>query len=163
MVENACADVSSLRKELAAARMQLNEIESGAVATDLIINGVPQAADENLAEVLTKICSAAQHKPPPLRDIFRLRSKEKQNNKHAPVVVKLISSHDRSQLLRSVAMFCKAKKRSLSLSDINMHGYRQLYLHESLPKNLRAVGRGYATNEKRKISVIGEKWLRSVC
>lgn len=141
-VENACADVLTLRSELIATKAQLTALENSAVATDLIINGIPQAAGECLPEVFAKVCSVAQHKPPPLRDVFRLRSVKGngQNSSSAcPIVVKLFSANDRNRLLRSVSLFCKNKKRSLALSDIELPGYANIYLHESLSKTQREV------------------------
>lgn len=72
-VENSCAEVLALRSEIVAVRNQLNELESSAVATDLIINGIPLAVNESLPDVFARICRAVQHKTPPLRDAFRLR------------------------------------------------------------------------------------------
>lgn len=143
-VENACSDVLTLRSELITAQSQINALESNVVATDLIITGIPQTANECLPELFSKICRVAEHKAPPLRDAFRLRNgggnkQNKNNSNSTPIVVKLFSESDRNMLLKSVAVLCKSKKRSLALSDIDLAGYGSFYLHESLPKKLRLV------------------------
>lgn len=126
-----------------AAQAQLNVLESSVVATDIIITGIPQTANECLPELFTKICRVAEHKAPAIRDVFRLRNgggnNQQNNNKATPIVVKLYSAPDRNMLLKSVAVCCKARKRSLALADIDLPGYGSFFLHESLPKKLRLV------------------------
>lgn len=150
-VEMKCADVLTLRSELVAAQVQLRELESIEVATDAIINGIPQADNDNLSGVFSKICDAVQHKTPPLRDVFQLRKTKttaQKNNNHAPITVKLFSAHDRSQLFKVIAAFCKSKKRSLSLADIEQPGYGKINVYESLPTALQEV-MSYASELKR--------------
>lgn len=143
-VENACADTLLLRNELIAAENQINALEANAVATDLIITGVPQTANECLPELMAKICRTVEHKAPPLCDAFRVRSRGSSNtklkpNNSPPIVIKLFSAPDRNQLLKSVSAFCKTKQRSLALSDIDLPGYGSIHVNESLPRKLREV------------------------
>ncbi|CAD7015140.1 unnamed protein product [Ceratitis capitata] len=134
VVEYSCAKVSSLDGEPAA---QLKELQSSAVATDIIINGILQSAGENLANVFEKLCSDVNHKKLPIRDAFRLRNvkdKVRNNNNHAPIVVELFSLPDRAQLFKSIYSLCKSRNKFLSLSDVDQPGYGKVYVHESLPR-----------------------------
>lgn len=76
-----------------------------------------------------------------------------------PIVVKLYSARDRGQLFKAIAAFCKSRKTSLALSDIDEPGYGKIYLHESLSKSLREV-MSYATELKRKKLVMAAFSIR---
>lgn len=95
-------------------------------------------------EIFSKICQAVNNEMPAVREAFRVPVKEHNGSQQrdktsSPIVVKLFSSYARSQLFKSVAGFCKAKKRALKLNDIAIDGSASIHIHESLSKANREI------------------------
>jgi len=136
-----------------------SELESQAnelISTDLIINGIPENTEKACFDVFKSVCTAVGLQTPPVREIFRLPSKQtndssarnenhsapQNNNNHSSksaIIVKLFSAQVRNELFKAVAKYCKASKKPLSLQDLGIDGNAQIHIHECLSKSNREL------------------------
>lgn len=126
-----------LKKEIVLLKTEVNECLNQTLSTDIIVNGLPYADNENIEHIFAKICESLGLPELKTRSAFRVKSRN--NSKTASVIVKLVSSADRPTLFKSVARFCKSKNRPLLLKDAGFDADGKIHMHECLTNNNREV------------------------
>lgn len=136
LIEERIHLLDATRHEINEMRTHVSKLEENAVASDIVIRGIPADANENLITTFTTLCSTINCPNIKVNNIFRLKQHNKNSDltTDAGVIVKLNSITDKSSILRAAAEFRKQNKTTLILQHAGIDSNSPIYINECLTK-----------------------------
>lgn len=110
------------------------------IMSHALLHGVPLLPTENLKLIFNNLCvNIGGHQPPSLQSIFRLKSTS--TSPHPPILIKFLSPHDKSFVLRSIANYRKTTKQQPCLRDLGFDDCvnSAVFIHECLTVKNRSL------------------------
>lgn len=141
LIEERIHVLEATRHEVDEFRSHLSKLEENAVASDIIIRGIPADVNENLYTTFTTLCTTINCPNIKINNIFRLKQQNKNANytTDAGVIVKLNSITDKASILRAASAFRKQNNSTLNLSHAGFDSNAPIYVNECLTKKKKQI------------------------
>lgn len=131
-IELSVSHLNEMRNEINKLKTTIKHQENLSVSTNLRLCGIPYYENENLIEIFGKICSLINLNQPNIKSIHRISNNKKKGSADGVILVKLFSSADRNDILRSISKYKRESKTQLTLDIFSLNSTTPFFVNEDL-------------------------------
>lgn len=131
-IELSVSHLNEMTNEINKLKTTIKHQENLSVSTNLRLCGIPYDENENLIEIFGKICSFINLKQPNIKSIHRISNNKKKGSADGVILVKLFSSADRNNILRSISKYKRECKTQLTLDIFSLNSTTPFFVNEDL-------------------------------
>lgn len=131
-IELSVSHLNEMRNEINKLKTTIKHQENLSVSTNLRLCGIPYYENENLIEIFGKICSLINLNQPNIKSIHRISNNKKKRSADGVILVKLFSSADRNDILRSISKYKRESKTQLTLDIFSLNSTTPFFVNEDL-------------------------------
>lgn len=158
-------ETSQKNAEISQLQGTLDRMHREQIITDALLHGVPQTADENLADMFNTLCTSI--KCPAIstpKQIFRMKPRTNSTNStDAAIIIKFQSVADKITLLKSINDMYTTSKQTLCLRHLGMVSDSRIYLNESLTPYNRIILRKAFQLKRQNPNKLSSVFTRNGC
>lgn len=129
---------------------RINYLERQSCSCDIIVAGIPYLSNENVSELIRKICSKIGIENPGISSVFRIKS----SKQVSPIVIKFNNFESKKKVFKNYLNYNK-----LCLNDVDLNSENRIYMNDSLTKLDSIIMKRAA--ELRKLGLIHKVGVRN--
>lgn len=123
-------------------RSHITRLEENAIASNIVIRGIPDKEDLDLKKAITTLFETINCPNIHINHFYRIKNITRKPNSHttdAGVIVHLKSPTDKAALLKSAANFRKDNNCTLQLKHAGLTSEASIYMNECLTKSKKHI------------------------